>query len=120
MKKRLTFHQLLFEQQILGILLFTILVVFLWVISSIYFSYSESTLSKDDTITVVPLTPTIPDKPLQDLNARKWWTDEELNQFTVSVVLDDKSTGSISGPATSSALLTPTPSTQSAVPTTNL
>lgn len=114
MKKRLTFHQLLFEQQILGILLFTILVIFLWVISSIYFSYSASTLSEDDTQTVIPLTPAIPEKPLRDLNARTWWSDEELNQFSVSVVLSDKTTKTISNTASSSAARTPTPATKSA------
>ncbi len=59
MKKRMTFKQLLFEQQILGILLFSLLVVFLWVISSIYFSYSASTLTQDDQLDVLPLDPTI-------------------------------------------------------------
>lgn len=114
MKKRLTFKQLLFEQQILGILLFTILVVFLWVISSIYFSYSASTLTQDDTTTVEPLNPVIPDQPLQDLNARKWFTDNELSQFPVSVVLSDKTVSTIapSSAATSSAAST---ATQSAV-----
>ncbi len=113
MKKKLTFHQLLFEQQILGILLFTLLVVFLWVISSIYFSYSASTLTQDDNTTVRALNPAIPDKPLQDLNSRKWWSDEELNQFNVSVTLDNKSTGTIRPPASASAQPTPV-STRSA------
>jgi sensor histidine kinase regulating citrate/malate metabolism len=81
MKKRLTFKQLLFEQQILGILLFTILVVFLWVVSSIYFSYAQTTLTTEDTTTVIPLTPEINEKPLLELANRKWWTPEELTQI---------------------------------------
>lgn len=79
MKKRLTFQQLLFEQQILGILLFTILVVFIWVVSSIYFSYAQTTLSTEDTTTVIPLTPEINEKPLLELSGRKWWNPEELS-----------------------------------------
>lgn len=116
MKKRLTFQQLLFEQQILGILLFTILVIFLWVISSIYFSYSASTLTVEDTQTVVPLTPTIPDKPLNELNARTWWSEDELNQFSVSVILNDKSIKTISSTASTSAVRPSTSATRSATP----
>lgn len=110
MKKRLTFKQLLFEQQILGILLFTIVVVFLWVISSIYFSYSASTLTQDDTTTVIPLNPVIPEQPLLALSTRKWWTDEELNQFSVSVQLSDNTVKSVAAPATQSATSTATAS----------
>jgi len=106
MKKRLSFKQLLFEQQVLGILLFTILVVFLWVVSSIYFSYSASTLSVDDTTTVKPLNPDIPEAPLQELNSRKWWTDDELNQISGTPV---------ALPATSSAVKTQTSTTSAKV-----
>ena len=91
MKKRLTFKQLLFEQQILGILLFSVLVVFLWVISTIYFSYTASTLSNEDVFVVTPLNPIIDDKPLRALGQRRWWTDAELQGFTVSAVVRDSS-----------------------------
>jgi hypothetical protein len=87
MKKRLTFKQLLFEQQVLGILLFSVLVVFLWVISSIYFSYSTSTLSAEDELIVTPLNPLIDDKPLRALQNRRWWTDSELENFSVSATV---------------------------------
>lgn len=100
MKKRITFKQLLFEQQILGILLFSLLVVFLWVVSSIYFSYSASTLTQDDQIDVLPLDPTINDRPLRELNGRKWWTQEELADFPLSITVDDGSGKSVSSFAT--------------------
>lgn len=87
MKKRLTFKQLLFEQQVLGILLFSVLVVFLWVTSSIYFSYSTSTLSAEDELIVTPLNPVIDDKPLRTLQNRRWWSNTELENFSVSATV---------------------------------
>ena len=101
MKKRITFKQILFEQQVLGILLFTLLVVFLWVISSIYFSYSASTLTAEDEADVLPLDPTIDTKPLEQLNGRKWWTPDQLQNFPVSITIKDsngKAVSSVSSP----------------------
>lgn len=115
MKKRLTFKQLLFEQQILGILLFTLLVVFLWVISSIYFSYSSTTLTAADEADVLPLDPTIDTKPLETLNARKWWTPQELQNFPVSITIKDE-TGKVTSTTLAPTQISPTPvpATQSA------
>ncbi|MEP7166895.1 MAG: hypothetical protein ABI758_02875 [Candidatus Woesebacteria bacterium] len=114
MKKRLTFKQLLFEQQILGILLFSVLVVFLWVVSTIYFSYTKSTLTSEDETVVIPLSPIIDDRPLQVLSSRRWWSDSDLQSFAVSVVIRDsngKTTTSQTqtGAASPSATLAPTP-----------
>jgi hypothetical protein len=113
MKKRLTFKQLLFEQQILGILLFTLLVVFLWVVSSIYFSYSSSTLTAADEADVLPLDPNIDVKPLETLNARKWWTPEELKNFPVSILIKDES-GKMVGSTIQTNGSTPKPASTSA------
>lgn len=109
MKKRITFKQLLFEQQVLGILLFTLLVVFLWVISSIYFSYTASTLTQDDQADVLPLEPTIDDQPLRELNSRKWWTQEELENFPLSTITEDGSGRSTSVQPVSSASASTSP-----------
>lgn len=110
MKKRLTFKQLLFEQQVLGILLFSVLVVFLWVVSTIYFSYSATTLSEEDVFVVTPLNPTIDDKPLRVLQERRWWTETELQNFTVSSVVRDGE-GNIKTSTTISPTVSPTAST---------
>ncbi len=87
MKKSPSLKQLLFEQQVFGVLLFTLLAVSVWVLSSIYFSYTEYSIPDQEEAQVIPIDPGIDEKPLLQLQQRKWWTAEELQQFTPTVKL---------------------------------
>lgn len=93
MSKRITLRSLLFEQQVLGILLFSFMVIIVWVAASIYFSYSASTLTQEETTSVEALDPIIPVNGLRAIQSRKWWTPEELQSFPLSVIIDDAQSG---------------------------
>lgn len=98
MAKKMTFRQILFEQHALTILLVTFAATVVWIFSSIYFSYSTTTLSTEAQQDILPLDPKIDTTTLSTLNQRRWWTEEELNSFVPQVEI-----------ATASATPTPTP-----------
>lgn len=73
----------------MAVLVFSILVVFIWIGGSIYLTYSSSALPDSETaITVVALEPKIDTVPLEILEQRKWWTDQELQTFPLSIELE--------------------------------
>ncbi len=126
-RKKQTIQSLLFEQQMLGILVFTVLVLFVWIAGSIYFTYNKSTISQDEALVVTPLDPKIDTVPLEDISMRKWWKGEELQNFQLSIALDEEKNGGIRTTlilqsSSASATIRPTPivsptATTSALPT---
>lgn len=109
MKKKKTLQSLLFEQQVLAILVFTVLVLFIWIGASIYFAYTKSSLEPDETYPVQALNPRIDIAPLEQIAQRKWWKPEDLGSFELSVKLDEKNAPRSTPPPPSSPLLTPSP-----------
>lgn len=87
MIKKQSFRQLLVQQQILTILLFTFVVIMIWVISSIYFSYSKTTLTTTDKALIAPLNPRLDSTLFEKLAARKAWNDQELSSFEPRIEL---------------------------------
>ncbi len=114
MKRKLTIRSLLFEQQMLGVLLFSLLILFLWVGASIYFQYNQSSISTDETYPIEPISADIDTTSLLQISNRRWWTDEELSAFTLSIELETEkgTTTPRTQPATPSPQ--PTVSTSSA------
>ncbi|MBP9700053.1 hypothetical protein KBD71_02105 [Candidatus Woesebacteria bacterium] len=111
MKRKVTIRSLLFEQQMLGVLLFSLLILFLWIGASIYFQYNQSTISTDETYPVEPISANLDTSSLLQVSNRRWWTDEELSSFPLSVELEsEKGT-------TTPRTLSPTPSPQPTVAT---
>lgn len=87
MKKSPSLHQLLFEQQVFGVLLFSFVVITVWVISAVYFSYSKDPIPSQEQIHIESIDPTIDERVLLPLLQRRWWTPEELQDFPVSIVI---------------------------------
>lgn len=121
MKKKKTLQSLLFEQQVLAILVFTIMVLFIWIGASIYFAYTKSSLEVDETYPTQPLNPRIDVSALEQIQQRKWWKPEELTNFSPSVKIDEKAAPLptaapriVATPiSTSSATVSPTPTATS-------
>lgn len=82
MKKSMTLRSLVFSQQVLLLLLFSLVVVIIWVAASISFSYTKSTLSQNDVTSVTPLNPHLDTELFTKLQARKSWTNAQLESFT--------------------------------------
>lgn len=104
MKRKLTLKSLLFEQQMLGVLLFSLLILFLWIGASIYFQYNQSTIATDESYPIEPISASLDTTSLLQVSNRRWWTDEELSAFPLSVELESEKGAST--PRT----ITPTPS----------
>lgn len=90
MAKRITTQSLLFEQQLLAILVFTVLVICVWIVASVYFSYSSAQYSESQVITVTPLSPKIDRDIFDQLEQRTWWSPQDLETFTPSIDLSEK------------------------------
>ncbi|HSW89863.1 MAG TPA: hypothetical protein VLH19_03235 [Patescibacteria group bacterium] len=101
-QQKTTFRSLVFQRNVLTVLLFSLFVIFMWIISSIYFSYKAPTLSTQEQQDIIPLNPKIDTKAIDNLEQRKWWTPQELEQFSPT---SDNSGAS----PTPSALPLPTP-----------
>lgn len=113
MKKKTSLQSLLFEQQLLGILVFTLLVLFVWIGASVYFTYNTSTLTSDETIIVTPLNPIINTKPLDAIRSRKWWTSKELQSFPINTKVESNESDQQSSSILPSPPLVTTPPTAS-------
>lgn len=117
MKRKLTIRSLLFEQQMLGVLLFSLLILFLWIGASIYFQYNQSTIATDETYPIEPISANIDTTSLLQISNRRWWTDEELSSFPLSVELESETGTSVPREPAPTAAPQPPVSTSSAQPT---
>jgi hypothetical protein len=115
MAKKTTITNLIFQQNILTILLLTLVVVGAWIGFTIYFSYSKSTVTTTDAALIAPLTPKLDSALFDKIATRKSWTESELNSFQPSVVLTITEASAAPAP-TATPIATPVASV-SATPT---
>lgn len=87
MAKKQTLTTLIFQQNILTLLLLTLVVVAVWVGFSIYFSFSRTTVTPTDAALIAPLTPRLDSALFERLSARKSWSEAELSSFQPTVVV---------------------------------
>jgi hypothetical protein len=87
MSKKKSFSALLMQQNILSVLLLTVVVIVAWVGFSIYFSYSKTTLTPTDTQLIAPLNPRLDATLFDKIAVRRTWTSEELDNFSPSIQL---------------------------------
>jgi hypothetical protein len=83
--KKQTLSSLVFQQNVLFVLLCTFVVVIIWVGGTIYFSYSKSTITTTDAGLIAPLNPRIDGTLFQQIGTRKTWSSTELEQFPISI-----------------------------------
>lgn len=87
MAKKLTLSSLILQQNVLSILLLTLVVIMFWVGISIYFSYSRTTVTPTDAALIAPLTPRLDSNLFERLKSRKSWSQAELSSFSPTVAL---------------------------------
>lgn len=92
MKKKNTLASLLFQQNVLTLLLLTMVVIALWVGFSIYFSYSKTTIAPTDATLIAPLTPRLDSALFDQLSQRKTWSTQELDSFQTNVIVTVEAT----------------------------
>ncbi|PWU23653.1 hypothetical protein C5B42_02230 [Candidatus Cerribacteria bacterium 'Amazon FNV 2010 28 9'] len=126
MKKTPTVGSLVRQQRVLTILLLTVTVIVIWVGFSIYFSYSKPTTTQTDVQLTTPLNPRIDATLFDTLAARKHWSSDELNSFTPNVQLPQVAGNIVlvanppplpTPQASSSGILTPSPTATSGATT---
>jgi hypothetical protein len=84
MPKKNNLSHLILQQNVLTVLLVTFAVIGLWVGFTIYFSYSQTTLTPTDISLIAPLTPKLDSALFLTLKNRKTWSDSELAGFSAS------------------------------------
>lgn len=85
MAKKTTFSNLILQQNIMTLLLITLVVIAVWVGFSIYFSYSRTTITTTDAALIAPLTPKLDSALFEKLKSRKSWSDAELSSFQPTI-----------------------------------
>lgn len=113
MAKKRTLTSLIVQQNVLAVLLLTLMVIMVWVGFTIYFSYSKTTVTTTDAALIAPLTPRLDSELFDQLAARKSWSEAELSNFQPVVVITTPT-----GTTTVATIEEPTPiATSSATPT---
>lgn len=113
MKKPTNLTGLMLQQNVLMVLLLTLVVIMLWVGFTIYFSYSKTTITPTDAQLIAPLSPKLDSKLFDTLKTRKSWSDDELNSFQTSIVVTTVP-GSESSPLPTPKITIPSPASPSA------
>lgn len=87
MSKPTTIKSLIWQQNILSIMLLTVAVIVIWVGFTIYFSYSNTTITETDSQLIAPLNPRLDTTIFDRLKTRLTWTTDDLSNFSPNVQL---------------------------------
>lgn len=113
--KRKTLDQLKQRQRLLQILIFSLVTIAVWVGLSLFRTQRQTTISPELRGLAEPLTPTINQSILSELEQKRVYTSSELQNFPIYKFIVDTQTGSeqvvtIDVEPTPSPTATPTPS----------
>ena len=79
------------QQQALVILIFTLIAAMIWISASLFNSQRKLGISDEQLKLSKPLTPTIDEKTLLRLEQKQAYSNQELSQFPIYMILKDKS-----------------------------
>lgn len=107
------------REDLLRILIFTLVTVLVWISFEIYLSQKQTKVAEDFASYTLPLNPNIDRTVLQEIQNRRGFSDEELQEFSTqqtSIITEDE-LESVSTPSAEiededAVVVTPTPTAQ--------
>lgn len=75
------------RQQILQLATFTLITIFIWIGFSLFRSQKKTAISAEQTLLSQPLTPSINTQVIESLEQKKYYQDEELQDFPIYKIL---------------------------------
>ncbi len=85
-----TLEKIKHQQQLLAILVFTLVAAMIWIGASLFTSQQKTSISKDLLELAKPLTPSINQAVMQRLQQKKVFLDSQLQDFPIYIIKKDK------------------------------